>query len=137
MPLSKPIAISSGNKWFRKSDIILILVLLVLALISFSLYTLTHRNTNGTACLIYYEGSLAQTVDLSIPRIFWLDQNPHVRFEVKDNAIAFIESDCPDKVCVHSGFLSYAGQMAACLPNRVSIQIISGSGYNEVDIIAS
>ena len=39
-------------------------------------------------------------------------------FEVRDHTIAFIASSCPDKICVHNGFLSMEGQTAICLPNR-------------------
>ncbi len=34
-------------------------------------------------------------------------------------------SDCPDKVCVHSGWINRPGQMVVCLPNRVVVRIIS------------
>lgn len=127
----------NGKKWFKKSDFILILVLLILAAVVFTAYNLMHRSDGEARCQIYYEGTLVQTLDLSEAHIFRLDQNPNVRFEIKDNSIAFIESDCPDKVCVHSGYLSRPGQMAACLPNRISIQIIPVGGYNEVDVYTS
>jgi hypothetical protein len=53
---------------------------------------------------------------------------PAVRIEVRDGAAGFVDSDCPDKTCVHSGFMSRRGQLAVCLPNRVVVRILVGDG---------
>lgn len=58
---------------------------------------------------------------------------PYVVFGVEDGFIAFVESDCPDQVCIHMGRLSRVGQSAACLPNRVSVVII-GEVDDEIDV---
>ena len=50
-----------------------------------------------------------------------------VQLEVKNHRIAFISSDCPDKVCIHNGWLSREGEQAICLPNRVSVTLTDGS----------
>ena len=42
-------------------------------------------------------------------------------FQVKDHAIRFQSSDCPDKVCVNTGFLRDDLQVATCLPNRTTL----------------
>lgn len=46
------------------------------------------------------------------------------RLEVREGKIRFIDSPCRGKQCVHSGWLSYGGEFTACLPNRISIQIL-------------
>lgn len=43
--------------------------------------------------------------------------------EVKDSAVRFKHSPCPNKTCVHQGFISKNGEWAACLPNDVFILI--------------
>ena len=50
-----------------------------------------------------------------------------VQLEVKNHRIAFTSSDCPDKVCIHNGWLSREGEQAICLPNRVSVTLTDGS----------
>lgn len=35
------------------------------------------------------------------------------------------EASCPDKVCVHMGKISQAGQAIVCLPNQVVIEIVA------------
>ena len=49
----------------------------------------------------------------------------NVRLLVINGAAGFVCSDCPDQICVRSGFISQPGQMAVCLPNRVSLLIVS------------
>jgi len=40
--------------------------------------------------------------------------------------VRFLSSPCRNKICIHSGWLSHAGDATACLPNRVSIRLIGG-----------
>jgi hypothetical protein len=44
--------------------------------------------------------------------------------DIRAGQVRFLDSPCPGKVCVHSGWLRETGQIAACLPNRVSIQLL-------------
>ncbi len=48
--------------------------------------------------------------------------------EIADHRIRFISSPCPGKQCVHSGWHGHAGEFAACLPNRVALQIVGREG---------
>lgn len=44
--------------------------------------------------------------------------------QVQDGQIRFVDSPCRGKACTHAGWLSHGGEVAACLPNRVSVQVI-------------
>lgn len=44
--------------------------------------------------------------------------------EVDGKSVRFASSNCPDQVCVHTGTLTRAGQMAVCLPTRVVVRLI-------------
>lgn len=44
--------------------------------------------------------------------------------EIKDGRVRFVDSPCHGKQCVHSGWLDLSGEFAACLPNRISVQVI-------------
>lgn len=46
--------------------------------------------------------------------------------EVQNGKIRFAQSPCSGKQCIHSGWLSEAGDFAACLPNRVSL-VVAGT----------
>ena len=54
--------------------------------------------------------------------------------EVDGKSVWFAQSNCPDKICVHTGRLTRAGQMAVCLPTRVVVRLI-GQGA-PVDAVA-
>ena len=42
---------------------------------------------------------------------------------IDDESIAVISADCPDKVCVRAGRLTRPGDVAACLPHGLLIEI--------------
>jgi hypothetical protein len=47
--------------------------------------------------------------------------------------VRFLESDCPNQICVHTGWISKANQIAACLPNRILVKIVGTN--EEVDAV--
>jgi hypothetical protein len=48
--------------------------------------------------------------------------------EIDDGKVRMVDSACPDKLCVRSGWISRPGESIVCLPNRVVIEIKSGEG---------
>ena len=91
------------------------------------LYLATHGGS-GTVALVQY-GDPQQT--LRIP----LDQDARydlesggyaIHLQVENGAIAFVESPCPDHLCEEFGWLSRAGDWAACLPAQASVTIEEG-----------
>ncbi len=56
-----------------------------------------------------------------------------VRIIAQNGSIRFEKSDCPDLVCVYTGWIKRPGQIAACLPNRILVKIIGES--DEVDVV--
>lgn len=51
-----------------------------------------------------------------------------ITFQVRDHAIRFLHSDCPDKVCIQTGFLKNDLDVACCLPNQtvLFVTIVDG-----------
>lgn len=54
--------------------------------------------------------------------------------EIDGKTVRFSQSDCPDQVCVRTGTLTRAGQIAVCLPNQVIVRLVGEE--SEVDAIA-
>ena len=48
-----------------------------------------------------------------------------VSFEVKDKKIRFVNVTCPDHICEKTGYISKNRQTAVCLPNKVSLRILT------------
>lgn len=70
--------------------------------------------------------------DLSQEKQYFL-LDGEVELLAKEGMIRFIHSDCPDLVCVNTGWISRSGQVAACLPNKVIIKIVGKE--NEMDVV--
>ncbi len=47
--------------------------------------------------------------------------------EIQGGRLRFRDSPCRGKQCIHSGWLSRAGDFAACLPNRVSVTLVGAT----------
>lgn len=123
-------------KFFKRTDLVIIIGILGVSGISWGIYHFFFAEKEVRA-EIYYYSELVETVDLNRKedRIFTIPQNEKVVFHLyKDGSIAFVESDCPDKLCIHAGRLKTAGQFAACLPNGIVVKIVSDGKRSEEDL---
>lgn len=125
---------SERKLWFR-SDLIVIAALLIAAVLAYFVYAAVSSGSGTAYCEILLDGEIVMTVRLDRDKAFTIPQKPNIEFETKDGAIAFIRSDCPDKVCVNSGFLHQAGQHAACLPNHIAIRIKTENDAGSPDVV--
>jgi hypothetical protein len=48
--------------------------------------------------------------------------------EIRDGRVRMVESACPDKLCVRTGWISRPGESIVCLPNRVVLEIMASGG---------
>lgn len=91
---------------------------------------LPHGGTTDCTAEIWIDGQMVRSIYLPQAAdevISLAEYGKEVQLEVKNHRIAFISSDCPDKVCIHNGWLSREGEQAICLPNRVSVTLTDGS----------
>jgi hypothetical protein len=122
-----------GRPLARRADAIAILAIALLAL---AVWMFQSREA-GDCFEIYKDGVFALRVEPGPDREFSLPGYEHVVFSLKDGALAFLSSDCPDQICVKSGYLSRAGQTAACLPNRFTIRVVSKKKSSDaIDAVA-
>ena len=47
-----------------------------------------------------------------------------IHLQVQNGAIRFVDSPCPDHLCENFGWLSRAGDWAACLPAKASLTLL-------------
>lgn len=109
-----------------KADIILFIIIIAIAVSGILLLSDSGR---AQTAVIRMDGQIVKQIRLDVDQSFWVGD---VRFEVKDGAIAFVESDCPGQECVHAGWLRKPGSSMACLPNKISVTL---TGKSEVDVI--
>ncbi|WP_053957523.1 NusG domain II-containing protein [Inediibacterium massiliense] len=55
--------------------------------------------------------------------------------EVDQDGARFIESDCKDQLCIKMGKITKSNQTSICLPNRISIKVVSKE-QSEIDGIS-
>lgn len=125
------------RKLFKRTDLILIGILLTVC-VGALLWMYLPKKTAGTVAEIASDGKVVRTISLAsaADETFVLPENSKVSFQIKDHQIRFVNTDCPDKLCENVGFLSEPNQLAVCLPNRVSLKIISVGG-GSVDAIVN
>lgn len=102
--------------------------LTLLAVISLLLILLPQKRATGYTADIYQSGELLTSIDLSAvsqPYTFTVTgENGYTNeIEVRPDEVGIISADCPDKLCVHQGFISDSRLPITCLPNRLVIQL--------------
>lgn len=53
--------------------------------------------------------------------------------QIAQGKIRFVQSPCTGKFCIHSGWLTHSGEVMACLPNGVLVEL--GGGPRKFDSI--
>jgi len=125
-------------KFFKKTDIAIICGILILAAVLYFVYLQFNKDTDVEA-RIYFENKLVEVVSLNTGKEYDFSVAGHedVVFHVyADGSIAFVHSDCPDKVCINAGKQKLSGQSAACLPNGLVLRIAPlGDGGDDPDVV--
>lgn len=112
------------EKWFSKADFFLIFAVLAGAVLLLLPQWLANGNT--VVAEVTVDGVTVQEIPLkkSDEKQQYTLENGVV-LETENGTIRFSQSDCPDAVCVHTGALSRAGEIAACVPNKTVVVLKS------------
>ena len=112
------------NRRITPADVVVLVSALILLGWLYSSYWRDAYLGNQAAIMIM--GKHWQNVDLFQNQ--WIDV-PGVlgvsKLQVQDGKIRFVQSPCDGKQCIYQGWISQGGEVAVCLPNKVSVQILS------------
>ena len=118
----------------KKGDIALAIIAVVLALIIWVLFAQTDReSTDGLVAVIKKGNTVIERIVLGTmedAREILIEGEFHQIILVENGRIRFQESGCPKKICVQTGWLEEAGDMAVCLPNKTMITVERLKGGN-------
>lgn len=117
------------SKLFKKADLTLILLIVIIC-IAFLLPRFMSKEDSLTAVL-YHNGEVIKTIDLknvNEPYEFDFSFEHSATVRVEKGKIRYLNADCPDKICVNTGWLSHHGDTASCLPSRTVITVEGNSG---------
>ncbi len=106
-------------------DILLIGALLAIVLTVFLVVTLTKKE--GAYVEVVIDGELYATYPLAIPREVTLNGGTNI-LVIEDGKAYLSYANCPDHTCVNTGKIFYNGQSIVCLPNRVTVKVVSTDG---------
>lgn len=112
----------------NKNRIAFILIACIFILCAAWLVFADRLMPSGTTAEISVDGEVVITLDLGRAKnetISLENYGKNVILEVENGAIRFVSSDCPDKVCINTGFVKNEIQTAVCLPNKTAVVILS------------
>jgi len=101
------------------------LVIIVSAVAVTVLFITLWTNTPASQLQIRQGDKVIGTYDLNQTRTLHLHGalgDSHISIE--QGKVRFKQSPCTNQYCVHQGWLNRAGQVAVCLPNQISLQLI-------------
>ena len=124
-------------KILRKTDIVLIAAFLLFAGMFYFIFNLNSK-TGDTAVIklngkVYAEVSLSENKDVEV----CLDDGTLLNIvRIQDKKAFIIYAECPNKLCVKHKPIdseSYINNIIACLPNRVTVEIITDKKDKDKD----
>ena len=146
------------QKYIRKADIILFVVLVVIGLAASAALTLSHSEAGSEAKVIIESGGdlfarypLAEDRTIVVPSPKQnvsdapapgssADASEQYDYynvvEISNGTVSVTEASCKNQVCVKHGSISRSGESIVCLPNRMVVRIEDGTeeggGYDSV-----
>ena len=109
-----------------KKDLIFTLAVLLVAAVIGGYYLVRRAGRpDKVALLVYGTIERKQTeIDLRKDADYSFQSNGYeIHLQVRDGAIAFVDSPCPDHVCEQFGWLSEVYDWAACMPAQAMLTI--------------
>lgn len=108
---------------FTKSDAVLILILLLLAVAGFFIIRGMNGKTAMTVCVtvdgeMYGEYPLAVRSEHYIP-----GEYGGCRLEIRGGYADVTEAGCPNQICVDHAPVCDRGEAIVCLPNRIVVEL--------------
>ena len=117
----------------KKADGIVILAVLLLAVPAALIWAAPFSRAAGQTAVVTLNNGEAARIPLAGPDgDYPYGDRGQVVIRVENGRARFAASDCPDQLCVRSGWLSAPGRVAACLPNRCVLRI---EGVGEHDVV--
>lgn len=114
-------------KLFRAFDLIVILVMAITFLLFFP------AASNGAGVVhVFQDGQLIRTVDLFLDSL--IEIADALVLQVEDGAVRVVKANCPDQICVKTGWISSPGVPIVCIPNRIMI-VIPRKNDQAIDVI--
>ena len=105
------------------ADTILIIVAACLIVASYVFANL--HATQGSMALVQVDGKMVYKTSLSETRTIMVDGiRGTLMLETREGKVAITQANCPNHVCIKTGWRSRVGDIIVCVPNKVVVRII-------------
>ena len=84
------------------------------------------RVRSGDHIFATYSLNQERTIDVPGPQGI-------TRIIIHQHQARIASSPCRNQYCVHQGWLKHAGQVAVCLPNRITVELAGDKGYDSLN----
>ncbi|MGD8407218.1 MAG: NusG domain II-containing protein [Thiohalophilus sp.] len=106
-----------------------LLMVFAMILVGTSFYLAWQPSEPGSLAVIYRQNTLVEELDLSkTTTVRVAGKLGDSIIQVADGRVRFQDSPCQSKFCVHAGWLHQSGEVIACLPNGIHIEVEGSSG---------
>lgn len=119
---SKQNNFKSVLKLLTTGDKILVAVLIILGITS--IFAINKKRLPGETCTVEFSGDMKHYLKLSENQNLYVEGSMgKTSIQIKNNKVRVTHSDCPEKICARTGWISNVGQIIVCVPNKVVIKI--------------
>lgn len=111
----------------RPADGIIAAVTVAVAVLLFAV--LRVGAPSGSQVIVETAGRSATVYDLDTPVTVTLEGRDglFLTMTVADGRVCVSDSNCPDHLCRHAGWLSRGGQSAVCVPAGITLRVVGGN----------
>ena len=122
----------TDTKKSLRFDVYLIASLLIVSIVAVGVIFLTRKG--GDHVIVEISGERVGEYSLRVNGEYELNDGTNIL--VIENGEAYLSyANCPDRTCVRTGKVKYAGQSIVCLPNKVTVTV-KGNTQGGVDLVS-
>lgn len=119
-----------SSKGLKKGDIIIIASIAVISVLWFIISFLSFGEKQQAR--IYLDGEVYRAVDFSAVQDEEVITLDGCEIKITEDGACFLYSDCPDGLCVKRGMLTKSGDVMACVPKGITVEITGGRAVDGI-----
>lgn len=112
----------------KKRDYIFITTLVIVVLLSFSMFLFNKKSDYAH---VYLNDEEIMTISLNEDKEYIVKGNiSELKIKVLDGKIGIVENECPDHTCINMGFINSSSRTIVCIPNGITITVDNNEGVD-------
>ncbi|WP_129723619.1 NusG domain II-containing protein [Xylanivirga thermophila] len=126
---------------FKIGDIFIYCVVLLFILIGIFGAKWLARGEYERQVIVEVDGRIIEKIPMSVDTIgkeFTIEtgNGGYNVIRIDDKGVSIIDANCPDKICIHEGWIQDPGQVIVCLPHKMVVKIegtnVSNNGVDDI-----